>query len=112
MYHLNMVNRQGKENMTILKGIPTTAEQWQLSTSMEGSEEAAQKIAQGLSDAIRENYHPEIALDHDARTHASINVLRIMGKIMTSWNEFGATDSEPLNVLDRLISKAFPYDEQ
>jgi hypothetical protein len=98
--------------MTILKGIPTTVREWQLFRDMEGSKEAAQKIAQGLSDAIRENYTPEIALDHDARTHARVNVLRTMGKIMTSWAQFGATDSEPLRVLDRLVAEAFPYDDQ
>jgi hypothetical protein len=104
-----MVDNTGAMTMaSILKGIPTTASDWQLFTSMEGAEEAAGKIAQAFSDALRTYYTPDIALDEDARTLARSQVRKATQVVMKTWSDFGATDSEPLYVLYGLLDKAFP----
>lgn len=92
----------------ILKGIPITAEDWQLFSSMPGADAVAKQIAEALSEAIRKHYTPDIALDLDARCNARTNISNTMHRVMRAWSKFGATDSEPCWILSRLLDTAFP----
>ena len=92
----------------ILKGIPTTAADWQLYSDKEGAETAAMKIAQTLSDAIRSCFTVEIALDSDVRDQARNTVFLRTRRVLDEMSDFGATDGDVGDVVARIIIKAFP----
>lgn len=96
----------------ILKGIPTTASDWQLYTSMVGAEDAAMKIAQMLSDCIRAHFTVAIALDTEARDQARNVVYLTMSNVLDELSDFGAADGEASGVMSRIVNKAFPREEK
>lgn len=75
--------------------INLTADQWQLYSTMTGVDAVATMINRGLEKALNES-----ANAGEAYAKAS----RILGL----YSDFGATDSEPSFVLDKLIQLRFP----
>lgn len=73
--------------------INLSAQEWQLYTSMEGAEEAAQRINCAAEEAMRTN-------DRDAAETAIFAAMR-------KERSFGATDSEPIHVLWHLLDKVY-----
>jgi len=93
----------------ILEGIPLTAREWQLYVDMPGSTSAAIQIGRALSDALREHLTAEIAFNKQAKLTARRDVHRKVGAVMFTLRDFGATDTEPLGMLEHLVSKAFNW---
>jgi hypothetical protein len=109
-----MVNKQELTMQTeqpILDGIPVSAKAWCLYSDKVGSTTAALKIARALSDALREHMTVEIAFDLSAKYVARIAVYRKVEAVMDTLGDFGATDSEPRDVLVQLLNKAFNWNK-
>jgi hypothetical protein len=109
-----MVNNTEQNKMTqeILKGIPTTAADWYLYSDKEGASDAAMKIAQTLSDAIRSCFTVNIALDSEARDQARNTVFLLTHRALDEASDFGATDGETYDVVARIVNKAFPREDK
>lgn len=114
MYHMVTVNdtEQNKMAQEILKGIPTTASDWQLYSSEAGAEDAAKYLAQKLSDAIRTHFTVAIALDYEAREQARNVVFLLMNRALDEMSDYGATDGEAHDVMTRIVNKAFPREQK
>lgn len=94
----------------IIKGIPVTADGWQMFSDMEGADAAARDIAQTLSDLIVEKFKIEFLLDRDNNKECSLAFAAVFNRTMEkmqSYSEFGAIDSEPMTILSNITRKVF-----
>lgn len=76
-----------------------TADDWELYTTKEGAEEAAQAINNALAEAVNAGLPADQVEDH-------------MHKVMMGIRGFGALDTEPRQVLRVILSRIYGKDYQ
>jgi hypothetical protein len=85
-----------------------TASEWQLYSSMEGVEEVAKEVNQGLSKAINEAWQ---MIDEGVGYNEALkHINNCFDNYIRDYDDFGLSDSEPLDKKSEILSIVFNHD--